>query len=138
FAGWRDGEYAIRIAGASYEEIARAGGGIASSARALAVARDEEVLEQSGVLADEMLGLGTTAFECKSGYGLARAGELRQLRLAGALGRRVRQRTAVTALLAHALPPGFDADGWMDEVEAMLPEVVSTTGARALDLYVES
>jgi imidazolonepropionase len=138
FVGWRDGEYAMRIAGASYQEIARAGGGIASSARALAEAADEAVLEQSAGLADEMLRLGTTAFECKSGYGLSRAGELRQLRLAGALGRRVRQRTTVTALLAHALPPGFDADGWLDEVEAMLPEVAATTGARALDLYVES
>jgi imidazolonepropionase len=138
FAGWRDGEYAMRIAGASYEEIARAGGGIASSARALAAASDDEVLEQAGALADEMLRLGTTAFECKSGYGLSRAGELRQLGLAGALGRRVRQRTTVTALLAHALPAGFDADGWLDEVEAMLPEVVSTSEARALDLYVES
>ena len=138
FAGWRDGEYAMRIAGASYEEISRAGGGIAASARALAGAADEEVLDQSGALADEMLQLGTTAFECKSGYGLSRAGELRQLGLAGALGRRVRQRTTVTALLAHALPPGLDADGWLDEVDAMLPEVVASTEARALDLYVES
>jgi len=137
FAGWRDAEYAMRIAGASYQEIARAGGGIAASARALAAAGDEEVLEQSSALADEMLRLGTTAFECKSGYGLSREGELRQLRLAAALGARVAQRTTVTALLAHALPPGFDADGWMDQVEGMLPDVLAGP-ASALDLYVES
>jgi imidazolonepropionase len=137
FAGWRAGEYALKVAGAPYEEIARAGGGIASSARALAAASDEEILGQAGELAAEMLSWGTTAFECKSGYGVSREGELRALRLARRLAEEVTEVTTATALLAHAVPEGFTTPEWMDEVEAMLPEVVEA-GASALDIYVES
>jgi imidazolonepropionase len=134
FAGWRAEEYALKAAGVPYEEIARAGGGIAAAARALAAATDDAVLEQAGSLAGEMLAHGTTAFECKSGYGLSVDGELRALALAERLGGAVEAAAAVTALLAHAVPPGFDADAWMDEVERMLPRV----RAQALDVYVES
>jgi imidazolonepropionase len=138
FAGWRAGEYELKVRGASYEEIARAGGGIAASAAALAEAGDAEVLDQAKSLADEMLACGTTAFECKSGYGLSAEGELRALRLADELDSLVAQATVSTALLAHAVPPGYSADGWMDEVEALLPRVTQTTNATALDIYVES
>jgi imidazolonepropionase len=134
FAGWRAEEYEQKVTGVPYEEIALRGGGIASSARAFAQASDGEVLEQAGTLALEMLAHGTTAFECKSGYGLSPEEELRALRLADELGGRVVQRTASTALLAHAVPDGYTADGWMDEVERLVPEV----GAAALDIYVES
>jgi imidazolonepropionase len=134
FAGWRAEEYEQKVTGVPYEEIALRGGGIASSARAFAEASDGEVLEQGGTLALEMLAHGTTAFECKSGYGLSPEEELRALRLADELGGRVVQRTATTALLAHAVPEGFTADGWMDEVERLVPEV----GAGALDIYVET
>jgi imidazolonepropionase len=132
FAGWREAEYSQKIAGESYESIARSGGGIRASARALAQASDEEVLAQAEALASEMLAHGTTTFECKSGYGLSVQGELRALRLAAALS--VRQTTTVTALLAHAVPDGYDASGWMAEVATMLPDVE----ASALDIYVES
>jgi imidazolonepropionase len=138
FVGWRAGEYEQKVTGVPYEEISRSGGGIAATARALAAASDEEVLDQSGALAAEMLGWGTTTFETKSGYGLSRDGELRSLRLADRLGQIVPQSTASTALLAHAVPPGASADDWVDEVAAMLDEVVARTGARALDVYVES
>jgi len=138
FAGWRAGEYEMKVRGVSYEEIARQGGGIRASGRALAESSDADVLDQAAALADEMLQHGTTAFECKSGYGLSRQAELRALRLAESLGERVVQRTVSTGLLAHAVPDGFTADAWMDEVEAMLPEVVAGTGAQALDVYVES
>ena len=74
------GEYERKLRGDPYEEIARAGGGIAASARALRESSDEAVLAQSRALAREMLAAGTTAFECKSGYGLSREGELRALR----------------------------------------------------------
>jgi imidazolonepropionase len=89
-------------------------------------------------LASEMLRHGTTAFECKSGYGLAIDQELRALRLAMALGEQVPQTTVSTALLAHAVPPGQDADEWMDEVEAALPRVRSGTAAEAVDIFVET
>jgi imidazolonepropionase len=138
FAGWREREYEMKVTGVPYEEIARAGGGIRSSARALAEASDPAVLVQAGGIAGELLATGTTTFECKSGYGLSVEGELRALRLAASLGLAVPQDTTSTALLAHAVPDGYDADGWMDAVEAMADDVRSQTAASALDIYVES
>jgi imidazolonepropionase len=138
FAGWRAQEYEQKLRGVPYEQISRGGGGIAASARALEQSSDEVVLSQAGTLATEMLASGTTSFECKSGYGLSRDGELRALRLARDLGERVAQTTVSTALLAHAVPAGFSAGQWMDEVEAMLGEVVELGSVRALDIFVES
>jgi imidazolonepropionase len=138
FAGWRAGEYEQKVGGVRYEEIARAGGGIASSARALRESSDEQVLAQARGLASEMLAAGTTTFECKSGYGLSREQELRALRLAQQLQAEVAQTTTSTALLAHSVPRGYTADGWMDEVELMLPEVLAPGAVSALDIFVES
>jgi imidazolonepropionase len=138
FAGWREREYAQRVAGASYEQIARAGGGIRASARALREAGDEQVLEQAVGLAAEMLAHGTTTFECKSGYGLSHGGELRALELARALAQRVPQPLNRTALLAHAVPDGYTADTWMDQVAALVPDVAARELASAVDIYVES
>ena len=138
FAGWRAEEYEQKVTGVPYEEIARAGGGIKASARALAAATDDRVIAQTFGLAAEMLTHGTTSFECKSGYGLSVDAELRALGLAERLDGVVPQATTSTALLAHAVPEGRDADGWMDEIEAMLPRVGAETRATALDIYVES
>jgi imidazolonepropionase len=138
WAGWRAGEYEAKVTGVPYEEIARAGGGIASSARAFAAAGDEEVLRQAEGLAREMLTWGTTTFEGKSGYGLSRDAELRALRLAAELRERVPQTTVATALLAHAVPPGYTADSWMSEVESLVGPVSSDTVAESLDIFVES
>lgn len=138
FAGWREREYEMKVSGASYESIARAGGGIRSSAAALAAASDEEVLAQARGLAAEMLAHGTTSFEGKSGYGLSVEGEIRSVRLTAALGRSVPQSVRSTGLLAHSVPAGCDADGWMDTVEAMLPDVLAAGEVTALDIYVES
>jgi imidazolonepropionase len=138
FAGWREGEYERKLRGVPYEEIARAGGGIAASAQALASSSDAALLSQAQALAGEMLAAGTTAFEGKSGYGLSREGELRALRLARELETLVPQTTVSTALLAHAVPPGFTPDTWMAEVEAMMPEVLASGGVSALDIFVES
>jgi imidazolonepropionase len=134
FAGWRAEEYEMKVTGVPYEEIARAGGGIASSARAFAAASDEQVLAQAGALAEDMVGRGTTCFECKTGYGLSVEQETRAARLAAALGAAVAQPTTVTGLLAHAVPEGFTADAWMDEVETLADRVECS----ALDIYVES
>jgi imidazolonepropionase len=138
FAGWREREYERKLAGESYESISRAGGGIRSSARSLAECSDEQVLEQSQTLAAEMLAHGTTAFECKSGYGLSPEGEVRSVALAKALAGRVTQRTRSTGLLAHAIPEGYDRSSWMDEVERMLPDVLVAGDVSALDIYVET
>jgi imidazolonepropionase len=136
FAGWRAQEYEQKVTGVPYEEISRKGGGIASSARALRETCDDDVLAQGQQLATEMRQTGTTTFECKSGYGLSREGELRSLKLARALDAHVPQTTTRTGLLAHAVPHGYTADTWMDEVEAMLPEAAEH--ADTLDIFVES
>ena len=134
FAGWRAEEYERKVTGVPYEEIARLGGGIAASARALAAASDEEVLAQAEGLAAELLQHGTTAFEGKTGYGLAREGEARAARLGRELAARVVQPMRLTGLFAHAVPPGFTADGWMDEAEGLAREC----DVDALDIFVES
>jgi imidazolonepropionase len=128
FAGWRAEEYEQKVTGVPYEEISRRGGGIASSARAFAETSDDEVLAQAGAIRAEMLAHGTTTVEGKTGYGLSREGELR----AAALGREVCDR--VTGLFAHAVPAGYDATSWMDEVDALAAEA----DVDALDIYVET
>ena len=138
FAGWRAAEYAHKLAGVPYEQIARGGGGIRSSARALSDASDEQVLAQAGELAAEMLAAGTTTFECKSGYGLSREAEMRALVLARELEIAVPQTTTSTALLAHSVPDGYTADAWMAVVAEMLPEVLAAGSVTALDIFVES
>ncbi len=137
FAGWRAEEYAAKVAGASYADIARAGGGIRASARALARASDEGVLGQAQDLAREMLAHGTTTFETKSGYGLSIELERRAVGLAARLAARVEQDVACTALVAHAVPDGRDADGWLDAVEAAMDDL-APAHVTALDVYVES
>jgi len=134
FAGWRAEEYERKVTGVPYEEIARLGGGIAASARALAAASDDDVLAQAEGLAAELLQHGTTAFEGKTGYGLSRDGEARAARLGRELAARVIQPMRLTGLFAHAVPPGFTADGWMDEAEALAREC----DVDALDIFVES
>jgi imidazolonepropionase len=129
FAGWRAEEYELKVTGVAYEEIARRGGGIASSARAFAGASDDEVLTQARGLAAEMLAHGTTAFEGKTGYGLSVEAEKRAVRLGRELGA-----DRVTGLFAHAVPEGYEADAWMDEVDALASEC----DVDALDIYVES
>jgi imidazolonepropionase len=134
FAGWRAEEYERKVTGVPYAEIARAGGGIASSARALAEAADEEVLAQSEALADEMLQHGTTAFEGKTGYGRSFEGEARAARLGRALAQRVAQPMTLTGLFAHSIPPETTADAWMDEAERLAHDC----DVDALDIFVES
>ena len=134
FAGWRAEEYERKVTGVPYAEIARLGGGIAASARALAEASDEEVLRQAEALAAEMLVHGTTALEGKTGYGLSRDGEARAVRLGRALAGRIPQPMTMTGLFAHAVPPGTTADAWLEEAEVLAREC----DVDALDIFVES
>jgi imidazolonepropionase len=138
FVGWRAEEYAMKVTGHEYGEIARAGGGIRSSARALSDADDEAVIAQASALAAEMLSHGTTTLETKSGYGLSITAETRALRLAGQFAAEIPQDVSSTALVAHAVPDGFDADSWIDAVDTALPELLAATHVQALDVYVES
>ena len=137
FFGWRDDEYEARLAGASYRAL-HGEGGIARSARMLAGASDEEVLEFSRPLAAEMLRHGTTALELKTGYGLSIDAELRQARLARRLAEELPQTATVTLLACHAVPEGTDRASWVENVRTDLIPAAAREGlADAVDVYVE-
>ncbi|HYZ76362.1 MAG TPA: imidazolonepropionase [Gaiellaceae bacterium] len=131
FAGDRVEEFALRAAGASYEELHAAGGGILSSVRATRAAAEDELVHAVARHRDAMLRHGTTTFEAKSGYGLDRDVELASLRAIRAAG------GVPTWLGAHAVPPEFgDADAYLDFA---LAEVLSEAAqlAEAADVFLE-
>ena len=137
-AGNRANEWAMRLEGASYEDIARAGGGIVSTMRATRAA-DEAVLVASALpRLDVLLAEGVTTVEVKSGYGLTLADEIKMLRAARALGAERPVRIAATLLGAHALPPEYAGrpDAYVDLVcDAMIPAAVGL--ADAVDAFCE-
>ena len=104
FGGTRADEHAMRRAGASYEEIAQAGGGIASTVKRTAAASDEALLEQSRLRLHALMRGGCTTVEVKSGYGLDPKSELRLLKLAAELGESEAVRVVPTLLALHAIP----------------------------------
>ncbi|MFN5826931.1 MAG: imidazolonepropionase [Rhodobacterales bacterium] len=121
FAGDRAQEFEMRLNGASYAEVARAGGGIASTVRATRAAQEEDIFTRSLPRLDAMLADGTGTVEIKSGYGLDVETELRLLRVARRLGRARDVTVRTTFLGAHAIPPEFAgrADDYL--TEAALP-----------------
>lgn len=140
YAGDRANEFAMRLAGATYEEVARAGGGIVSSVAATRQASEEALLAQALPRLDQLLAEGVTAIEIKSGYGLALAHERKQLRVARRLGalRDVTVRT--TFLGAHTLPPEYaDRRGdYLDMVCAqMMPALAAEGLIDAVDVFCE-
>ncbi|MEX2457366.1 MAG: imidazolonepropionase [Actinomycetota bacterium] len=138
FMGWRADEFEVRLAGRSYRDIHGDEGGIYRSARMLAEAGDEAVMEFSEGLAREMLAGGTSALELKTGYGLSVEAELRQARLARTLAERIPQRATVTLLACHAVPPGSTREAWVEEVcRDLLPRAAADGLADAVDVYVE-
>jgi imidazolonepropionase len=138
FFGWRADEFEARLAGRTYRDLHGAGGGIARSARLLGSASDEEVLEFADALAAEMLALGTTALELKTGYGLSIEGELRQARLARKLAAEIAQSATVTLLPCHAVPDGFTREEWVRMVcDELIPAAAGEGLADAVDVYVE-
>jgi imidazolonepropionase len=140
FAGDRAGEFEQRLQGTSYEAIARAGGGIASTVRATRAA-DAEALERSARRRLEALRAdGVTTIEIKSGYGLDYETELRMLEVARRLGRDPGIDVRTTFLGAHALPPEYadDRAGYLELVCAqVLPEVARRGLADAVDAFCE-
>jgi imidazolonepropionase len=105
FGGTRADEHAMRRAGATYEEIAKAGGGITSTVKRTSAASDEQLLEQSRRRLHALMRGGCTTIEIKSGYGLDPASELRLLKIARELGEGEAVRIVPTLLALHALPP---------------------------------
>ena len=139
-AGNRAGEFEMRLAGASYEEVARAGGGIVSSVRSLRAASEDELVAQTLPRLDALIAEGVTTIEVKSGYGLDTANEIKSLRAARRLGEE-RDVTIKTSFLgAHALPPEMngDKDAFITRVvEEMLPAVAQEGLADAVDGFCE-
>jgi imidazolonepropionase len=141
FGGNRAEEFEMRLQGASYEEIARAGGGIVSTMRATRDASDDALFAAALPKLRHLLGEGVTTVEIKSGYGLELAAELKQLRVARRLGEAVAQTVRTTFLGAHALPPEYAGRSgeYIDEVvERMIPAVAESGLADAVDAFCES
>lgn len=137
FVGWRADEFEARLAGASYRDL-HGEGGIYRSARLLAEASDDEVIDFCRPLLAEMAAHGTTALELKTGYGLSVRGELRQARLARRLAAEAPQTCTVTLLPCHAVPEGMDRAAWVAAVcEELIPAAAAEGLADAVDIYVE-
>ena len=139
FSGDRAREFELRLGGASYEEIARAGGGILSTVRAVRAADEETLLAQSLPRARALLADGATTLEIKSGYGLDLDAERNMLRVARHVGDALGITVRTTYLAAHALPPEYagDADGYIDAVVGWLPTLHAEGLVDAVDAFCE-
>ncbi|RDK12228.1 imidazolonepropionase [Cupriavidus lacunae] len=141
YGGQRADEFAMRLAGAGYEEIARAGGGIVSTVRATRAADEDTLFAQAAARLRPLLAEGVTAIEIKSGYGLNLEAERKQLRVARRLGEHFGISVHTTFLGAHALPPEYAgrADDYIDLVcNAMLPALAEEGLVDAVDAFCES
>ena len=138
-AGSRSGEFEARLNGATYEDIARAGGGIMSTVRATRAASEDELLAQSLPRVHSLLAEGVTTIEIKSGYGLDLENEAKMLRVARRIGRELPVQVATTFLGAHALPPEYAgrADDYIDAVCAMIAPLAGEGLVDAVDAFCE-
>lgn len=139
-AGNRAHEFELRLAGASYEEIARGGGGIVSTMQATRAASEAQLVERALLRLDALIGEGVTTVEIKSGYGLTRDDEIKMLRAARTLGAARPVAIRTTFLGAHALPPEFagNADGYIASVcNDMLPAAAAAGLVDAVDVFCE-
>ena len=141
FAGDRAGEFEQRLHGASYADIARAGGGIAASVRATRHASEEQLLATSLPRAQALLAEGVTCLEIKSGYGLDLDSERRMLRVARRIGERLGIQVQTTFLGLHALPPEFarHRDDYVRLVcDDWLPTLAAEGLVDAVDAFCEN
>ena len=140
YGGDRAAEFEMRLEGASYEEVARAGGGIVSTVKATRAASEEELLDSALKRLDMLLADGIGTIEVKSGYGLDLKNELAMLRVARRLEKERPVRVHTTFLGAHALPPEYSnrADDYIDYVcNEILPAAVSEGLVDAVDGFCE-
>jgi imidazolonepropionase len=140
FGGNRAGEFEQRLNGASYEEIARAGGGILSSVKATRLASLEQLIEQARPRLRALMRGGCTSVEIKSGYGLDVPSEVKMLEAAKALGESEKVRIVPTLLALHALPPEHEEsrEAYLHLVlDELLPAVAEAGLAQAVDAYCE-
>lgn len=139
FAGNRASEFEQRLQGASYEEIARNGGGIVSSVRSVRAASEDALLAESLPRARDLLLDGVTTLEIKSGYGLDFESERKMLRVARRIGETLGTTVRTTYLGAHALPPEYAgrSDDYIDAVIDWLPRLHAEGLVDAVDAYCE-
>jgi len=140
YAGDRAREFEMRLAGATYEEIAKAGGGIVSTVKATRAASQDELVASALPRLDALIADGACTVEIKSGYGLSLDGEVKMLRAASALANKRKVRIVTTFLGAHALPPeaNGDKDKYIDlVVNEMMPVVAREKLADAVDAFCE-
>jgi len=139
FGGNRAGEFEQRLEGATYEEIARAGGGIVSSVAATRKASERDLVEQARARLRALMRSGVTTIEVKSGYGLDVTTEIKMLKAARALGESEAVRVVPTLLALHALPPEY-ADRRDDFVRLAAEEMIPAARgiAQAVDAYCET
>lgn len=138
-AGNRSDEFEARLNGATYEDIAKAGGGIMSTVRATRAASEDELLRQSLPRVASLMAEGVTTIEIKSGYGLTLDDEAKMLRVARRIGRELPVGVAATFLGAHALPPEFAgrADDYITAVCAMVAPLAGQGLVDAVDAFCE-
>ena len=140
YSGDRAREFELRLAGASYEEIARSGGGIVSTVAATRAANEAQLLAASLPRLDALIAEGATTIEIKSGYGLSLEYERKQLRVARRLGQDRPVTVRTTFLGAHALPPeaAGDKEAYIARVcEQMIPAIAAEGLADAVDAFCE-
>ncbi|NNG16164.1 MAG: imidazolonepropionase [Gemmatimonadales bacterium] len=140
FGGWRAGEFEQRLLGESYQDIARAGGGIAATVEATRAVSEEALSERCVDFLHAMLRLGVTTVECKSGYGLNTENELKILRAYRRVSAMQPVRLVATLLGAHVVPKEWKADRrrYVDLViEEMIPAVAAENLAEFCDVFVE-
>jgi imidazolonepropionase len=139
-AGHRAAEFEARLRGATYAEIARAGGGILSTVRATRAASEDDLVARALPHLDAMIAGGVTTVEIKSGYGLTVPGELKMLRAARRLGRERSVGITTTHLAAHAIPPEYTgrADAYVDEIAIPSLQAAHAEGLTdAVDAFCE-
>ena len=140
FGGWRPDEFAMRVQGKSYLEIAKAGGGILSTVKETRKASEDELYEKASGFLKEMAKLGVTTVECKSGYGLSLEDELKILRVYQRLAEDQPLHIIPTFLGAHTIPPEYkhNRQAYIDLViEEMIPEVAEQKLAEFCDIFTE-
>jgi imidazolonepropionase len=141
FAGTRAAEYAERLRGRSYAEIARSGGGILSTMRAVRAASQQQLFDESVPRLEALLAEGLTTVEIKSGYGLTLADEAKMLRVARSLAQSLPVTISTTFLAAHALPPEYAgrSDAYIDDIaREWLPQLHEEGLVDAVDIFCES
>lgn len=139
-AGNRAHEFELRLNGATYEEVARAGGGIVSSVKNLRAASEDDLVQESLPRLDALIAEGVTTIEIKSGYGLDTENEMKALRAARKLGEKRDVAVRTTFLGAHALPPEMNGDkqAYIDKIiNEMLPLIAAEKLADAVDGFCE-